>query len=203
LLQTFPEKAQVKKKERSKVTVAAILILLGVLLVFSSFLLAVLSPTELFSTSNVTLSNRAIPQNTTIYLAGLVVQNNTSHVIIEWNASNPIVVYVLNSTHYDALLLQHDTNGHFLENFTGMPLSYVSQYDFQNSHVSLTLPQGKYRLFAWSANNTTLYSLSLTQQQNQAVSSFPLVYLIAVVPSALGIFMIALAILILARRVWR
>jgi subtilase family serine protease len=86
-----------------------------------------------------------------------------------------------------------------------MPLTYGSQYDLQSSSVSLTLSQGRYWLYAWSANNTTLdSSLSLTQQPYQAGGfSLPVAYLIVAIIVALGIFVIALAILILTRRVWR
>lgn len=86
-----------------------------------------------------------------------------------------------------------------------MPLTYSSQYDLQSNSVSLTLPQGQYWLYAWSANNTTLdSSLSLTQQQYQAGGfSLRVAYLIVAVIVALGILMIALAILIRTRRVWR
>jgi DNA-binding transcriptional ArsR family regulator len=209
LLQTFPEKVQAKnvlfiKKRSLKVTAASLLILLGVFLIIYAFFFA-FSPFPGVATANYAFPDRTLPQNTSIFL--LASSNgsqftNASQLTIHWGASNPIAIYVLNSTQYDALPLQNNTNM-FLFNFTGMPPYYLDKYTLQSDSVYLTPPQGQYWLYAGSTGNTTLDALSITQQQHLTGGSLPLEYLIAGTPVALGIVMIALAFLILTRRVWR
>lgn len=209
MLKTFPERVPVEKKKRStvKIVAAALLILLGVLLIFSAILFALTSPAAVVSAGSTTIQNRVIPENTTVSLTSLIVQSDESQLNIAWSASNPVYIYVLNSSQYDGLLLQHSTDGQiptYLENFTGMPSSYVSQYDSQRRSVSLALSQGQYYFFAGSNSNAILDSLSLTLQLPQVTngSSF-LEYLLAAVPGTIGIFMIALGVSILTRRFWR
>jgi DNA-binding transcriptional ArsR family regulator len=208
MLKTFPERVPVENKKRStvKIVAAALLILLGVVLIFSAISFAAFTSVSVTTTTSATIPNRVIPQNTTIFLTSFNVQNN-SHLNIDWTASNPVYIYVLNSTQYDALLLQRIANGQiptYIENITGMPSTYVSEYYFQNGSVSLTLPKDQYYFFAGSTTNALLDSLSLTQQQHQATGgSSPVEYLLAAVPGALGILMITLAVLILTRRIWR
>jgi DNA-binding transcriptional ArsR family regulator len=208
MLKTFPERVPEERKKRStvKTIAAAFLILLGVLLIFSSILFALSVPLGVVSTASSTISNRAVPQNTTVFLTSWIAQND-SQLNMDWSASSPIYLSVLNLTQYDALLLQHSTGSQiptYLENFTGMPSSYVSQFNSQSRSVSLAFPQGQYYFFAGSTTNAILDSLTLTQQQRQATGGSSSVdYLIAAIPGAIGILMITIAVLILTRRVWR
>jgi hypothetical protein len=115
----------------------------------------------------------------------------------------------MNTTQHDALLLQHTTGGQTpttLENFSGTPVSWVSQYDLQTGSVSLNLPQGQYYFLAGSSTQAILDSFSLTQQQHQAAGvspPSPFEYLSVLVLVALGTLMIVLAVSIFTRRVWR
>jgi len=211
MLKTFPERVTLEKKRSAVKTVAAtLLILLGIFLIFSTTIFALSIPTgAVLTTETSSISNHQIPQNTTVFLTSVIVQSDSyTHLKMDWSASNPVHIYLLNSTQYDGLLLQATSNGQiptYIENFTGTPASYVNQYDLQTGPVSLTLPQGQYYLFTGFTNNAILDSLSITMQQNQLTgnSSSPLEYLIPAVPIALGILMIALGVLILNRRVWR
>jgi len=150
MLKTFPERVTVEKKKRSavKIVAATLLILLGVFLIFSTVIFAFSIPTgAVLTTETDYISNHQIPQNTTVFLTSLIVQSDSSgHLKLYWSASNPVHIYVLNSTQYDGLLLQAASNGQiptYIENFTGMPVSYLSQYDLQTGPVSLALPQGQ------------------------------------------------------------
>jgi DNA-binding transcriptional ArsR family regulator len=210
MLKTFPERVQLVKKKQSEIKIvsAALLILLGVVLIFSAIIFAFSLPTgDVLSTGSSSSPNRVIAQNTTMFLTSVIVQTDASQLKIDWTASNPLYIYILNSTQYNGLLLQHTTNHQvptYLENFTGVPASYVNQYYLQNGHVSVALPQGQYYLFAGSTNNAILNSLSLNMQQQQASNgSSPLEYLLPAVQGAFGILMIALGVLILNQRVWR
>jgi DNA-binding transcriptional ArsR family regulator len=208
LLKTFPERAPPEKKKRSavKTIAAALLILIGVVLILSAIFVALSFPTGVASTASSTILSRAIPQNTTVFLTSWIVQND-SQLKIDWSASSPIFIYLLNSSQYDALLLQHSTDGQiptYIQNFTGTPSTYLSQYNSQSGSVSLTLPQGQYYFFAGSTTNAILDSLTLTLQQHQTAGGpSPLDYSVAAVPGALGIVMVALAVLILTQRVWK
>ena len=189
LLQSFPERVRVEEKNRTgKIMVASLLIFLGVILIFATY--TSLATTEIPGT----FSSRTIPQNTSTFLTELWFPNNGSQFTVHWVASNSISLYVVNSTQYSALEQQY-SQGYFLVNFTGMPASYVDRFTLQSGSVSLSLPQGVYYLFVGSTTDSVLDSLTLAQQQHYS--------LVDVVPGVLGIFMIALAILILTRRVWR
>jgi DNA-binding transcriptional ArsR family regulator len=209
MLKTFPERAPMEKKKRStlKIVVAALSIFLGILLIFSVIFFTLSLPLTASSTVNVTVPDRVIPQNTTAFLTSLVVQSNASQLNMDWSASNPVYIYVLNSSQYDGLLLQHSTDGQiptYLANFTGMLSYYVVQYDLQKGSVSLTLSQGQYYFFAGSNSNAILDSLSLTLQLPQVTSgSSPSEYLIAAVPGAIGTLLVVLGVLILTQRIWR
>ena len=211
LLRTFPERVPSKKKQRSllRIAVATVLILVGILLIFTALTVLVYFPSEVESSMQSSVSNRIIPPNATVSLISWSVLPNTSPLKIVWSASTPVFIYVVNTTQYDALLLQHTTGGQVpatLENFSGTPASYVSQYDFQTGSVSLSLPQDQYYFFAGSSTQAILDSFSLTQQQHQLAdgsSLSPLEYLSALVLVALGTLMIVLAFSILTRRVWR
>jgi DNA-binding transcriptional ArsR family regulator len=209
LLRTFPERVPSEKKQRSllRIAVATILILVGILLIFSALLVVVSLPSATVSSFQVSVSDRIIPPNTTVSLTSWNVVPNASSLNIAWSASTPVFIYVVNTTQYDALLLQHTISGQVpetLENFSGMPASYVSQYDFQTGSISLSLQQDRYYFFAGSNTQAILDLFSLTQQQHQAADGSPqspLEYLPALVLVVLGTLMIVLAFLILTRRV--
>jgi DNA-binding transcriptional ArsR family regulator len=210
LLQTFPERAPAERKKHHsvlKIVAAAVLLLVGILLISSAVGLFAYAPTTVSSAESASVLNQAIPQNTTVSLLSWVVQTSASPLNFSWSASSPVFVYVMNLTQHDALLLQHTTNGQVpttLENFTGVPLSWVSQYDLQAGSVSISLPQGQYYFLASSSTPAILNSFTLTQQQATGSSPQPSAgYLLALVPLTLGIFLFILAILILTRRVWR
>ncbi len=209
LLQTLPQKAPVEKKQQSalKIVMAAVLILVGILLISSALGSFAFAPSMTAVSTGTTISNIVIPQNTTVSLLSWDVQSDTIPLNITWSASSPVFIYAMNTTQHDALLFQHTTNGQVpttLENFTGIPSSWVSQYDLQTGSVSLSLPQGQYYFLASSRTEAILNSFTLTQQQ--ATGGSPpssLEYLLVLFPLALGTFMIVLALLILTRRVWR
>ncbi len=206
LLQAFPKKVQAVNvpfitKHSLKFAAAALLIILGVFLIVFAFVFAISSFQAEVATASYRFPDRTLPPNTTIFLMGGNVQN-ASRYTIHWNASNPINIYVLNSTQYDALPLEHNTNG-VLSNFTGMPSVYLDKYTLKSDRVSLTLPQGQYWFYAGSTSNTTLDSLLVTQKINLTGGPSLLENLENLTPVGLGIIMIVLGILIRTRRVWR
>ena len=213
LLQTFPERATVKRKKYKsglRIAAAVVLLLAGILLIsFAAglFLLSLQSPTTVNTIRSGGVSIELIPQNTTVSLLSWDAQTGSSPLNISWSASSPVFIYVMNTTQHDSLLLQHATNGQVpaaLENFNGVPTSWVSQYYLQTGNVSLSLPQGQYYFLASSSTQAFLNSFTLTQQQATGSSSQPFAgYLLALVPLTLGIFLLVLAILILTRRIWR
>jgi hypothetical protein len=212
LLRTFPERAAAERKKHLsglKIAVAVVLLLVGISLISSAVGLFAYAPTTVSSTmgGGASVSNQLIPQNTTVSLLSWNVQNGASPLNISWIASSPVYIYLMNLTQHDMLLLQHITNGQVpaaLENFTGVPSSWISQYYLQTGSVSLSLPQGQYYFLASSSTQAILNSFTLTQQRATSSSSQPSAgYLLALVPLTLGIFLLVLAILILTRRVWR
>jgi DNA-binding transcriptional ArsR family regulator len=213
LLHTFPERVPAEKKQHSalKIAVSAVLILVGILLIFSALLLLISLPATAVSSSGMNgslISSQVIPQNTTVSLTSWNVPSDASPLSIAWSASSPVHIYVMNTTQHDALLLQHATDGQVpttLKNFSGMPTSWVIQYDLQTENVSVSLPLGQYYFLAGSTVAAILDSFSLTQQSQAAGGPPPslLEYLPAVVLFALGTIMIVLAVSILTRHVWR
>ena len=213
LLRTFPERAAVERKKHLsglKIAAAVVLLLAGILLISSAvgiLLFSLQSPTAVNNVMSGYVSNQIIPQNTTVSLLSWDVHTGTSPLNISWVASSPVFIYVMNITQHDALLLQHNANGQVstaLENFTGVPSSWISEYDLQTGNVSLSLPQGQYYFLASSSTPAILNSFTLTQQQTTGSSQQPSSgYLLALVPLALGIFLLVLPILILTRRLWR
>jgi hypothetical protein len=201
-----------RKKHLSglKIAAAVVLLLVGILLISSAvglFGLFAYAPTTVSSAESASVSNQILPQNTTVSLLSWDVQTGASPLNFSWSASSPVFIYVMNITQHDALLLQHIANGQVpaaLENFTGVPSSWISQYELQTGSVSLSLPQGQYYFLASSSMPAILNSFTLTQQQAASSSPQPSAgYLLALVPLTLGIFLLILPILILTRRVWR
>jgi len=211
LLRTFPERATVERKKHQsvlKIVAALVLLLVGILLISSAVALFAYTPTTVSTTvgGGASFSNQVIPQNTTVSLLSWDVQSDTIPLNITWSASSTLFIYAMNTTQHDALLIQHSMNGQVtptLENFTGIPSSWVSQYDLQTGSVSLSLPTGQYYFLASSSTEAILNSFTLTQQQTTGASPpSSLGYLLILFPLALGTFMIVLALLILTRRVW-
>jgi DNA-binding transcriptional ArsR family regulator len=212
LLRTFPERATVERKKHLsglKIAAAVVLLLVGILLISAAaglFLLALQSPTSANTIMSGGVSNQIVPQNTTVSLLSWDVQTGASPLNISWSASSSVFIYAMNITQHDALLLQHVANGQepaALENFTGVPSSWISQYDLQTGNVSISLPQGQYYFLASSSTPAILNSFTLTQQTTGSSQQPSAGYLLALVPLALGILLLVLAILILIRRVWR
>jgi hypothetical protein len=137
-----------------------------------------------------------------------VLANNSPN--LAWSATSPVHIYVLNTTQYGNLLLQYSTTSAqpsaSIENFTGAPDSWVSQFYLQSGNVSLALPPGQYYFFARSgAQQALLDTFQITQSEQQAASSSvsPMIYLLASIPTALGGVLIVLALSIITRRIWR
>ena len=212
LLRTFPERAAVEKTKHLsglKIATAVVLLLVGILFISSALgilLFSFQSPTAVNNVMSGYVSDQIIPQNTTVSLLSWDVQTGTSPLNISWVASSTMFIYVMNITQHDALLLQHTANDQVptvLENFTGVPTSWISQYEFQTGSVSTSLPQGQYYFLASSSTPAILNSFTLQQQATISSSQPSPDYLLTLVPLMLGIFLIVLAILILTRRVWR
>ena len=212
LLRAFPERISVENSlaRTLKIVIAAVLILAGIVLISSGLFLLAIFPTTTTTANgmHVSITNQIIPENMTVSLVSCYVQSDTSPLNIAWSASSAVDIYVINSTQHDALLLQHAVGGQIpttLENFSGTPPSWVSQYDLQTESVSLSLPQGNYYLLAGSNAQAILDLFSLTQPPQTAGGSppSPLEYLPGLFFVGLGALVIVLAVLILTRRVWR
>jgi DNA-binding transcriptional ArsR family regulator len=209
LLRAFPERMSVKNKHSAlKIVVASLLVLAGILLISSGLFLLAVFPATMATTNSmhVSITNQSIPENMTVSLVSCDVQSDASPLNIAWTASNVVDIYIINSTQHDALLLQHAVGGQVpttLENFSGKPTSWVSQYDLQSGTVSLSLPQGQYYFFVGSNAQAILDLFSLTQAPQKGGSSAPspLEYLPGLFFIALGTLMIVLAVLILTRRI--
>ena len=210
LLRTFPERVPPEKNLSAlKIAASVVLILLGVLFIiaFVSLLLFAAAGTTTTSTvAHSELSAQAIPQNTTIYLTGWSL--SAPSLNIAWNADSAVSIFILNLTQNDALLLGHSGGAQVptaLNNFTGTPGFWARNFDMQAGNFSVSLPQGQYYFYAWSATTNLLNSFGMTQTQTQVIGSSFLPSLI--LPSAffvaLGVFLIVLAASILTRRIWR
>jgi len=213
LVKNFPERVTPEKKLSAlKVAVAVVLILIGISVIVPSVLvaLALTSPSTISASTSATggTSGQIIPQNTTIYLMSWAASGNP--LSVAWSATNPVHLYVLNQTQYGNLVLQHSTGTQtLLENFTGAPRSWVSQYFLQSGNVSLSLQPSQYYFFAGSQAQTFFNGLTvsqlISQQQHPGTSSpFPYFFFLDLaVLIAIGAVFIILGISILTRRVWR
>lgn len=212
LLKTFPERVPPSERKPSalKITVAVVLILVGILLV-ASFALAILSiPTTVATTGSesASVSSQIIPQNLSVSLVNW--HYTGTNLRISWSANGPIYIYVLNQSQYDTLLLQHSNSAgqNYVENFTGAPTSWVQHYHVQSDNVSLALQQGQYYFFASCNSSVVLNSFQISQQQTpqQAPARFqisPAFYLQLSIFLGLGAVLIVLGLSILTKRVWR
>lgn len=210
LVKTFPERITPEKRlSVLKIAVAVVLVMVGILVIVA-FAFAALGLT--FATAStsgsVGTSSQVIPQNTTIYLLSWSASGNP--LSVSWSATSPVHIYVLNQTQYGNLVLQHSTGTQtVLENFTGAPGSWVSQYYLQSGNVSLNLQPSLYYFFAGSQAQTFLsgfkISQLLSQQQPAGISpsnSFFL-FLVLSVFIVIGAVLVILGVSILTRRVWR
>jgi len=215
LLKTFAERVTSSEKNRLsalKIIVSIVLILVSILLV-ASFVLAVLSvPTSVSTSSSESGSlgsSLILPQNLTVSL--MQWQSTGGDLQIAWSASDPIYIYVFNQTQYDALLLQYHSSSTlpYLENFTGLPTSWIQQYHVMSDNTTLRLPQGEYYFYAQSPNGAVINSFNLSQSQSpqqQPTSAFylsPFLYLLLAILVGFGALFLVLAFSILTRRVWR
>lgn len=209
LLKTFPERAPAEKKLSAlKMAVAAVLIIAGVFLIITFLIgaLAFASTTPTASSNEqVSVSSQTIPKNTTVYLTGWA--SSGGQLGITWSASAPVHVYVLNQSEWDALQLQHPTSGQTaLQNFTGLPTSWVDAYYLQSGNVSPNLSQGQYYFLAGSQSQALVGSFGLSQSQTQPSgnsSESPFLFLYVSVFIAIGILLEILAASILTKRIWR
>jgi hypothetical protein len=212
LLRAFPDKVPVEKQQHSalRIAVVAVLLLSGALLIASGTFLLVTFPAATTAANSIhaSVQNQVIPMNTTVSLTSCDIPTDASPLTIDWSASSPIYIYVMNSTQHDALLLQHAKDGQApstLANFSGAPQSWVNQYYLQTGSLALNLPPGQYYFLAASNVQATLDIFSLRQSPPATSISTPSpsMYLLGLAPIAVGILIIALAVLILTRRVWR
>ncbi len=213
LLTTFPERVIPDKRPLSalKVVVCVLLILVGASLIVSGVLALATFPVTVGTSSQVSsLLDIPVPQNTTVSLGSYAVAANESPNVA-WSATSAIHIYVLDSTQYDDLLLQYSATGAqplaSVENFTGAPGSWVSQFYLQSGNVTLSLSPGQYYLFAGSSAGQALldsFQITQTQQpQSTSPSTSPVAYLLASIPMAFGAVLVVLALSIISRRVWR
>ncbi|MDG6991263.1 MAG: winged helix-turn-helix transcriptional regulator [Nitrososphaerota archaeon] len=206
LLNTFPERVPPERRLTGlKVMTAAVLILLGLLLIAAfAGALYVAAPITVGTSNHASLGPEAIPQNTTVFLFDW--HSSAGAFSLSWSAASPVTIFVLNQTQYDALLLSHTTGAQsppVLSNFTGTPKAWVAKYDQQSGNVSLSAPQGQYSFYAWSQGNTLLDSFGVAQSQSVGSSLSPFQLLYAAVFLAVGALPIVLAVSILTHRVWR
>ena len=209
LLRTFPERVPPERKLSAlKIMASVVLILLGFLLIlsFAFLLLSAAGPMTASTGGHIALSAQSIPQNMTIYLAGWTLSG--SKLNIAWNAANPISIFVLNQTQYDTVLFGQSSRGHTPEvpyNFTGTPESWVRDFDTRTDNLSVSLPQGQYYFYAWSATPNLLDSFGLAQSQTQSEGTLlsPFLVLYSSIFVAIGAFFLVLAVSILTRRIWR
>jgi hypothetical protein len=85
-----------------------------------------------------------LPENSTVGIMYWNVCPGGAPVKAAWSASGPVNIYVLNTKQYAALLLPslNIVAPPSLQNFSGMPVSWVSRYYLQNGSVSISLPPG-------------------------------------------------------------
>jgi DNA-binding transcriptional ArsR family regulator len=212
LLTTFPERVMPDRKPLSalKIAVCVLLILVGTLLIVSGAFALTTFPVSIGTSSQVSVSNLLVPQNATVLLGSYSVPANESPNVA-WSATSAIHIYVLNSTQYGDLLLMYSTTSAqpiaSVENFTGAPSFWVSQFYLESGNVTLSLSPGQYYFFAGSSSGQTLLdSFQVTQvQQPESASSpiSPLTYLLISIPVALGAVLVVLALSIISRRLWR
>ena len=190
---------------------AVALIILGLLLILSGLLFAGSAPVPigLPQANGESLSSQMmLPQNTTVGIMAWVACSGASPLRVAWDASGPVNIYVLNAKQYEALLLpgMNIVTPPTLQNFSGMPTSWVSRHDLQDGNFTLTLPQGEVYFLAWSSTRVVLNSFDLSLTQKLVTGScLPsrLESLTALVPIALGALAFVLAVSIRKRWVWR
>ncbi len=195
LFQTFPERKTAESKKPLAIlegVLAIGLIVLGVFLICYAVVFIGSTTTEIATTVNVSVSDYTIPQNTTVYLSAVNVQDSNLPLKISWSASSPMSIYIMNRAQYNTLPPEQTANqaGHTVSSFAGSPSSWVYSYDLQTGDVTLNLTQGSYYFLAGSSKESNLYSFTAIQQQTTASSSPAAVFLFALVPLALGIFLL-------------
>jgi DNA-binding transcriptional ArsR family regulator len=208
LLRTFPERIPVENRQsKSKILVSVTLIVLGLFLIVTAVLLATSAGSAVVtSSSSATVGTQLISPNSTILVTSLNLPGGS--INFSWAASSPIRLFVLNTTQYGSLLLQHSTGNQVsssISNFTGEPASWVSRYYRQNGDASLTVQKGTYYFFASSTPRALLIAFDAGYSQQEPTGGpLPLLfYLPLLILTILGVLPIILAFLILTRRIWR
>lgn len=209
LLKTFPERVPPENRLSAlKIAASTVLVLLGVLLIvtFAIALLFATAPNTIATESHSGSLTQSIPQNTTVYLSGWTLSSPSFSMA--WTSATPVRVFILNQTHYDALVLSHSGSSGAPTvplNFTGTPRSWVRDFSASAENVTVSLPIGHYYFYAWSGSANLLDSFGLTQTMTQSsgqgVSPFLILY--STIFMATGVFLVVLAASILTHRVWR
>jgi hypothetical protein len=217
LLKTFPERVPIENGRPSalKIAVCVLMILVGIALLTNPFLYGNLGQ-HVLSTSSAQASIPGpllMPPNTTVSLTSWLIPQEASRLNITWAATSPIHIYVLNTTQYGSLLLQHPRAsaqappylpGLGTDNFTGAPNAWVGQYYLQTGNVTLTLPDGTYYIFAGSGTQRAVLDTFEIPQYYYTVSGIsPYAYVALPVDLGLGSLLIILAWSIITRRLWR
>lgn len=211
LLKAFPERAPPEQRLTAlKVVTAAVLVLVGVILVAS--FVGVLSAAPLTASTTETSRGssglRIIPANTTVLMMGLGPSGGSYSV--SWGASGPVTVYVLNQTQSDALVLAH-TQGTsaapFVSNFTGTPGAWVDSYAEASGNVTVALPAGSHYVYVWSRARAIVDGLTYTFTQGPTTSEAsgipPAAVAYGVAFIGLGVALAALGVAVVTHRVWR
>jgi hypothetical protein len=196
---------------RRQGTVVALIIVGALLILFGVFFArsAPVSDTGLPQVNGESLSSEMVlPQNTTVGIMAWPACSGASPLKVAWDASGPVNIYVLNAKQYEALLLpgMNIVAPPSLQNFSGMPVSWVNRDDLQDGNFTLSLPQGEFYFLAWSSTRVVLNSFVLSLTNRQMIGSCLPSRLdspTGLVPIALGALALVLAVCIVTRRIWR
>lgn len=198
-----------KRLPAGKIVVALILIIFGSVLVLASvvYFSQLAAPERIALTSITSTRNGAIPidVNKTMEVGIAFMNSGTLH--LSWTAAAPILIYVLNEIQY-ANISSKQVNAirpYFLE----PPVGYIRNYFNATGEDSLTLPMGNYHLLASASAPTVLNELNLSYPAvelsespfSSGLAGF-LPYAIAGAGGAIGVLLIVLGLLILAKRFW-
>jgi hypothetical protein len=183
LLKTFPERVPTGNRRPSalKIAVCVLMVIVGILFLINPVLTG-LNPVVTPSSAQDSIPGpQLIPPNTTISLTAWPIPQEASTLNITWAATSPIHIYVLNTTKYGSLLLQHPRAGiqapSYLpglgtDNFTGAPNAWIREYHLQTGNVSLTLPDGTYYIFAGSSTQRVVLAATDYQRPSHVAGGF-------------------------------
>ncbi len=211
LLQTFPERITNEKNHSlAKMVVAAILIIVGILILSAAVSFVTSSPTAIVSSFSSAQDENNIVLSTNITQFVGRTQDFNGTLVLYWTATGPVSVYVLNGTQYDELLLKGSLtstpNQCCLNNFTGQPPSWSYRFQGQNANISLPVHLNPYYIYVSSPVDAVVtdFKISSFSQpvQSPTQSTSPIFYIIPLAFAALALSLISLGVLILVRRIW-